>query len=343
MLERRRSTLSAQLRTPRVWLGLAISLAALYLAVRDVQWSEAAATLTQANYALLLLALGSVLMNTWAKAVRWRLLFYPLHSQVSMADSLSALLVGQLANNLLPARLGDLGRAYLFAESSQMGKIFALAVTVVEKAMDSVMLLLFVALLAPWMPMPAWLRHSSLILSVGLALLLLALIVLASQRQRLVRTMERWAESRSPIGIVRVLRRLAEASGKLHALQDLRVQAELWGWSVVIWVLGAATNAIVLWALALRTSPLAAPLLLVVLMTGAVLPTSPLKIGVFHYLCVLSLSLFGVDRDVALSYAVLLHLVVYVPIVIGGVLGLWLQGTGLGAGPFGQGLDGSDQ
>jgi len=331
------------LRAPRLWLGLAISMAALYLAVRDVRWSEAAATLTQANLALVLLALGSVLLNTWAKAVRWRLLFYPLHSQVSMANSLSALLIGQLANNLLPARLGDLGRAYLIAESSQVGKAFALAVTVVEKAMDSVMLLFFVALLAPWMPMPAWLRHSSLILSMGLALLLLALIVLASQRERLLRAMERWTEGRSLLGMVQVLRRLAEASGNLRALQDFRLQAELWGWSIVIWVLGTATNAIIFGALQLRTSALAAPLLLVVLMTGAVLPTSPLKLGVFHYLCVLTLSLFGVERDVALSYGVLLHLVVHLPIVIGGVLGLWLRGTGLGAGLFGQGMDGSEQ
>ena len=182
------STLHNWLRAPRFWLGIAVSLLALYLAVKDVQWSVVIATLSQADRFFLLLALGSVLLNTWAKAVRWRHLFYPTHSRLSMLDCLSALLIGQLANSLLPARLGELTRAYFIAESSRIGKVFALATTVVEKALDSVMLLLLIALLSPWTPMPSWLRRSSLILSGILAVSLLAVIILASQRRGLSKT-----------------------------------------------------------------------------------------------------------------------------------------------------------
>jgi uncharacterized membrane protein YbhN (UPF0104 family) len=124
--------------------------------------------------------------------------------------------------------------------------------------------------------------------------------------------------------------RLVEASGELGALRDALVQARLWGWSVLIWLLAVGTNSLVFRALDLEVSTLASPLLLVVLMTGAVVPTSPLQLGVFHYLCVLTLAIFGLERNVALSYAVLLHLVVYLPIVIGGVLGLWVGDFDLG-------------
>jgi uncharacterized protein (TIRG00374 family) len=321
---------SSWLRTPRFWLGIALSLLALYFAARDMQWPDVVAALSKADRFFLLLALGSVLLNTWTKAVRWRLLFYPMHSRLSILNCVSALLVGQLGNNLLPARLGDLVRVYVIDESSKTGKVIALATTVVEKALDSVMLLLLMALLSPWTPMPSWLRRSSLIVSGVLVVLLLAVIVLAGQRKRIVGALEGWIERHASLSFLRVLERLAEASGELRALRDARVQVRLWGCSVLIWGLAVATNAFMFGALDLEVNPLAAPLLLVVLMTGAVLPSSPLQLGVFHYLCVLTLSIFGVERNVALSYGVLLHLVVYLPIVVGGVLGLWVENSDLG-------------
>jgi len=91
-----------------------------------------------------------------------------------------------------------------------------------------------------------------------------------------------------------------------------------------------ATNALTFQAIDLDVVPLVSPLLLVVLMAGVILPTSPIQLGVFHYLCVLTLSVFGVEQNVALSYAILLHLVVYLPIVAGGVLGLWVENYELG-------------
>jgi hypothetical protein len=62
-----------------------------------------------------------------------------------------------------------------------------------------------------------------------------------------------------------------------------------------------------------------------VVTTGTILPTSLLQIGVFHYLCILTLAMFGVEQHAALTYALLLHALVYVPMVAGGVLGLWSE------------------
>ena len=314
----------AWLRAPRFWLGMALSLMALYLTVKDVQWSEVGAALAQADRFFLLLALGSVLLNTWGKVVRWRLLFYPAHSQLSMLSCASALLVGQLANKLLPARLGDLMRACFIAEDSGTSKLFALATTVVEKALDSVMLLLLIALVSLWTTIPSWLRRSSLLLSVALAVLLLAVVLVANQRQRIAEALGRWMLRYRALAFLRLFQRLVEASSELRALRDVAVQAQLWAWSVLVWAFGIVTNALVFRVLDLTVHPLASPLLMVVLMTGAILPTSPLQLGVFHYLCVVTLALFGVQRNVALSYAVVLHLSVHVPIVVGGVLGLWV-------------------
>ncbi|MBC7265035.1 MAG: flippase-like domain-containing protein [Chloroflexi bacterium] len=327
---------SASARPSRWWsgarfgLGALVSMVTLCLAAKGTQWSEVVAVLSKADSRFVFLALVSFLVTNWAKAVRWQLLFYPSHSRLSTRKCVSVLYIGQLSNSLLPIRIGELVRAFLIGGKNGISKVFALATTVVEKALDSVMLLSLIALLSLSMPMPPWLRRSSLIVSGILALLLLTVIIITGQRKSIEQVLKVWIDRRPRLAFLRVLNRLAEASGQLHALRDIRVQMRLWTWSILIWTLATATNALTLEAVHIKVAPLASPLLLVALMTGAILPTSPAQLGVFHYLCILTLSIFGVERSVALGYAILLHFVVYVPIIVGGVLGLWVENYELG-------------
>jgi len=307
------------------------------LAASDVRWFEVGRALSQADAVFLLLALGTFLLTTWLKAVRWRLLFYPQHSRLALRVCLSVLMVGQLANNVLPARSGDLIRAFHTGRSYRTGGMLALATVVVEKALDSVMLLLLMGVLSLRVSMPPWLRHSGIAISGALAVSLLVLMVVASQRVRIIAALESCIERYSWLGFLRVPRRLAEASGELGALRSIRVQVLLWGLSLLIWIVAVSTNALVARSINLPMDVHAASLLLVVLMVGAILPASPLQLGVFHYLCILTLALFGVDRSTAMTYAVLLHVVVFLPMVLGGVAGLWLESLTLHEPGFMQG------
>jgi len=152
------------LRTPHFWLGAAVGLVALWLAASDVEWSGVAETLSKADCFFVVLALDSFVLTNCAKARRWRLLFYPRHSRLSGRRCVSVLFVGQLVNNLLLARSGEVVRAYLIGRSG-ISRVFALATIVVEKALDSVMLLVLIALLSLFTPMYSWLQRSSLIVS----------------------------------------------------------------------------------------------------------------------------------------------------------------------------------
>jgi uncharacterized protein (TIRG00374 family) len=324
MSDRRLRNRLSGVAASRLWVGVGLSVLAVYLSVRDVQWGEVAKVLLHSDRLVLLLALGTVLLNTWMKAVRWRLLFYPAHSRLSVWTYLLALLVGQLGNRLLPARLGDLARIYMIGEGTGISRALALATTIVEKAIDSVMLLALIALLSLRMPMPLWLARSSVLLSSLLAALLFAMLLLASRNWSIAEVLQRRAEGHASPAVLQAFGRLVEAGHSLGALSDPSVQMQVWVWSFLIWLTAAATNVLAFWALGLGANVPPSLVLLVVLMTGAALPTSPLQIGVFHYLCVLTLTLFGVEHSVALSYAIVLHFVVHLPIVVGGALGLWV-------------------
>jgi hypothetical protein len=101
------------------------------------------------------------------------------------------------------------------------------------------------------------------------------------------------------------------------------------GWSLLIWAMTAFLNQLILWCLGIDV-PLVAPLLLlVVLQIGVRVPSSPGSIGVFHYLSVVTLGLFGVEKELALSYGMLLHLVTYLPPSLLGVVYLGRSGYSL--------------
>ena len=58
---------------------------------------------------------------------------------------------------------------------------------------------------------------------------------------------------------------------------------------------------------------------------GVAVPSAPGKLGVFHYLCTVALSIFGVERSGAIAYAVLLHALVFSPLSLLGALSVWWE------------------
>jgi hypothetical protein len=74
---------------------------------------------------------------------------------------------------------------------------------------------------------------------------------------------------------------------------------------------------------------LASLLVLVVVHLGLVVPTSPARIGVFHYLCLLALLFLGVDRSQALAYGFVLHSIVVLPIIGAGLVCVWRENLSL--------------
>jgi uncharacterized protein (TIRG00374 family) len=184
-------TLKGDARRVSLAVGLVLGLLLLALAFRGVNPSAVATALAKTDFRLVILAFATVGATMVAKALRWGLLFYPSHRGLRFSALLSALLVGQMANSLLPARLGDLARVYLIGEAEGPHKLFALGTVVVEKLLDGLMLLLLLGLLFLAMPLPDWLRIPGAATGLVLAGLLAAILLLTGQRERILGAMDR--------------------------------------------------------------------------------------------------------------------------------------------------------
>ena len=295
---------------------------ALFLAFRQVDAGKMAVALAQANYLLIAAAAGLQLLVIGAIAGRWGLLF---RQRPGFSRLVSSLLIAQLANGVIPLRLGMLVRAFLVGKEEGQSKIAVFATVVAEKVFDSLAFVLVFAAILPAFA-PDWFRWSSLRLSTGLFVAVFpAMVLVTYQRQRVLRLV-RAVLARAPwterIGLLQKFEAGLEGLARLRGRSTL---ALLWVWTLAIAGLGILVNYSVMCAFAIEAPWVAAVFLLVALQIGGkVLPAAPLGgIGIFQYICMEALAFLGVDRGLGLSFAFVLHFVVFVPGSILGALALY--------------------
>jgi len=309
----------------RLWrlaAGALFSIGLLWLAARGVSWAEVAVALASARWNLIAAAVVCVVFATALRAWCWRRLLVATRVPVTFVRAWKILLIGQFLNICVPARAGDVARVYLMGDAGSMSKTGAATSLVVEKFFDATTLLLLLGSASLLVEAPTALANVGHGVAVAAVLLPLAVVALAWRGTGLVRFLERRA--RGSDGWVARLARYGETI--VESLSVIRRWPELillQAGYLGVWLALAGVNYAVLRALNVDTDlpVLAAFVVTIVLQLGTSVPSTPGKIGVFQYLAVLALVPFGVAREPALTYGVLLHIVGFGPVVaLGGLL-----------------------
>jgi uncharacterized membrane protein YbhN (UPF0104 family) len=93
----------------------------------------------------------------------------------------------------------------------------------------------------------------------------------------------------------------------------------VWGLSLLTWAASVAINHLVALALGIGVPVVASAVVLVAVTVGGTIPSAPLRVGTFEYLCILALAEYKVPMATGLTYGLLLHAIAYGwPILIGG-------------------------
>jgi len=310
----------------RVTLGTLVSVVFLVLAVKDVPLDEVAQAFARVNYLWILVGVLGMLLQSWLRAIRWSTLYYPMQKGLRVRRMFGIVLIGQMLNIVVPWRVGELTRIYLMGEVEKRSKTQTLATLGVEKIFDTLMLFLLLIIIPLFMTLPAWLERPREGIVLLTAILFVSAFALMLARNWVVKLLER---VRVPFN-QKSLGELAHlALGSLDVLKRWDIHLWLQILSVAMWLIGIVVNFLVLLAMGLQLPWISAFLLMAVLMVGGIVPSSPGKVGVFQYLCILTLGLFGVDKSNGLTYGILLYLVAYGTPILGGILALWWGGVNL--------------
>ena len=264
-----------------------------------------------------------VSMVHYLRALRWRYLLDPIR-RLDTSSLFSSLIIGYGANAVTPAHLGELLRAYVLSKKREISMSSTFATIVVERIIDVFTLLLLMCLVIFIHPFPDWVVKSGYIMfaaTLGLFLLLIFLKSSNSKAEAFLRILLKPVPGRHEHRIKGIMERFLSGVVPLKRWHDYLTVTIL---SAAIWACYGLTFYIGLEAFDfIKTYHLAwyASLVLLVITTiSVVVPSSPGYVGTYHYLCQLSLAMFGVPAGAALSYATVVHGVNFFPVLVVGLI-----------------------
>jgi glycosyltransferase 2 family protein len=300
----------------KVWLGVAVSAVLLWVAVRGVSLDEVLQQLRQVRPVWLLPVLASIFLRFWLTAIRWQLLLRPVKS-IGIHRLFAITMVGFMANNVLPARLGEFVRAYALGRSEALPSSVPFATIVIERIFDGFTLLLFlVGGLSFLRPSRTLLWAAGLTCALYLGVLGTLLVLRTERGQELLIG----ALDRLPARVAGPARRLLESfRAGLEVLGDVRALLLTTLLSIAIWVVNAAGVEASFRAFTLDLPPYASFLVLGTIAVALVLPSAPGYVGPLQVGTVQGLALVGVARETALSLSIVYHLCNFIPITLVGL------------------------
>jgi uncharacterized protein (TIRG00374 family) len=294
--------------------------AAIYLILRDISMPVLWQTLQATNWWYVFLGLLVVIVNTGMYAARWWAILHANLGPTQFGAVFGGIYVGQMVNYLLPARLGELARVLYLNARIKVSKSELLGTVVVEKVSDLIAfscLLLMLVLVNP-LGM-GYLGQERLFW--GLSVLSFGLIFGAAYWGELfLGWFERKFLKAPPAIFQRILGWARNAVLGLGSVRKVSYLLGIWCSSMVIVSLSVLTNYILFFAFNIRVPLVVAVLILVFVQIGIAPPSTPGKLGVFHYFAMLALSLYSVSKDIALAYALVLYLIVVIPKLVIGAL-----------------------
>jgi uncharacterized protein (TIRG00374 family) len=258
------------------------------------------------------------------RAIRWQVILQPVAGRLPFGPLWRATAIGMMVNNLVPARAGEIARAYALTKEAPVPFATSLASLAVDRLFDAIMLLLLAAtaLLDPGLsstetllagrPVSAFATGAVTLVLV----LLFALYALVFFPAQLLRLFELFARRVSPAIEERGRTVLKTFVNGLSVLRSPARFAAVFGWTLAHWML----NAIGFWlsfkAVGIRAPFSAALFLQAFIALGTAVPALPGFFGVFEYMSVQGLAVYGVSQQQAATWAIGYHLFSFIPITL---------------------------
>ena len=321
----------------KFWLGIGISIFFMGLLLRKIDFQKLAAAMQTMDYRFLVPVVLFTFASYFLRAVRWKFLLIS-EKNISLKSLYPATIIGYMANNLLPARLGEFVRAYVLAQREGLETPSVFASLVIDRLFDgfTVILMLLVTLFA--LRLPQGMADAETALKVGgmvTFLLYCAVIVfLFLLKRQTMRTLAfvklilkpfplRFSDRLIPLlGSFIAGIRMSSRGGHIAALLIT---------SVLIWTFAVLPVDMILQAFGIHLPITASMFIMVLLVFAVMVPASPGFIGTYHYACFKGLSAFGIAESTSISIALVIHGSAFFPVIIAGFYHLWSEKLSLSA------------
>ena len=308
------------------WLGLVISAVFLYLAFREIDFSELWATLRASSLWWLLPGLAVYFLGVLVRTWRWQYLLRPL-KKVPISTLFPIINIGYMGNNVFPLRMGEVLRAVVLKRREDVSISGSLATIVVERIFDAVVIVGFVLLnlgqlaglprAANFAQLGSLATWAVIIFLTGLLTFVLVAVFpkpATHLTHNLIHAVipKRWREA-----LINIADRFLDG---LMSLRSPKAAVMILVTSILIWVLETGLYWSVDQALGLGLNFRQLMLLNGVVNLVLLIPAAPGGLGTFDAAGRAMLQTYGIAAEPALGYTLVLRIALWVPITILGTI-----------------------
>jgi len=302
------------------------------MSLRNIAFDQFLDVLGQVDLAPVAAAFALMMIVYLIRTIRWQAIIRT-ERDISLWQTFSILMIGFLGNNILPARAGEIIRAFMLRKQIRVTKSFALGTILVERTNDvaALLTLLLVAIyrfhdiLPPVAMVVGRLGLIVLFLFiVGMASLVWARGLILSLMRRTLRLVlsGQWVE--------RLANALEQFAQGLQVLRRPRALAVVVSLSILDWMAISAACYFVFIAFRFSLPPLSAAMTMSLVNLGMIVPSSPGYVGTYEFFTLKSLSIFGITAASALAFSVVMRMLWYLFEIVVGFLCLLSSGIGIG-------------
>ena len=316
-------------------LAILISAGFLYWALKGIHFSDVMAEVRKVKVGPLIACVVVATATFVVRIFRWRILLRADDGSPLPIGSLwHAIAIGFMANNVLPFRAGEVLRSIAITRLTRTRLTSALSSIAAERLFDGValVLILIVGLLLSGLPSTTVIgtvRVTHIAAIAGLTflggLILAGLVVAFPQAaERLVLKLVPFPRLAAKL--------VAMIEGVVHGLSVVKSPVRIVAvflWSLLVWLVSVTSFYIAFKAFDIPVNFAGAMLLQGILAFAISAPSAPGFVGVFESAIKATLLLYGIDSEVAVTYALVYHATTFVPITLMGAWSLITTGLGL--------------
>jgi glycosyltransferase 2 family protein len=311
------------------WFGVLLSAGIIAYIAFTFDLGDSVRAIALADPLWLVLAAALYLVLFPLRGLRWAVILRSI-KPVSTSAATEVFAVGFLANNIMPARLGDVARAFVLAKREGVSSSSSFATVLLERVFDGLTVVGMLLLVL-------WIRPPSSGLVEGFAWIM----AIAFPSAVFVAALVAWNEARavalarailSPLPdrisrrIVGILERLSKG---LHTLRSAKATLAVLALSLAIWSIEVGVYLLAQRAFGLEVPTHGMVLVMAVLTLGLTMPSAPAFVGVFEGLVIAAVAVYGVGSTLGTAFALAMHLIHFIPGTLLGAFFTWRMGLRL--------------
>lgn len=311
-------------------VGITFSAFFGWLALRSVPVDEVVQVFDRVRPGWLAIAPVLFALGCACRIWRWRLMLIVINPDLTWGRCAVPFMASIAANNVLPFRAGDFIRAFGFSGWLGISSTGLLTTLLAERLIDLLTLICALALGLVILDVAGSVQEAIPGISSWGMLLASAVILLVLFTPKileyLVHKVLLFLDPAIPRPVETIRRLTGQIFQTLYSVVDKARMPALLLWSVCGWALEGGVFYLVALSIPDLSNPVAAWLAMPIGTLSTMLPSAPGYVGTFHYFVTSATELFGNSAATAAVFALLVHLVLWIPATFWGLMSFlyWL-------------------